>query len=313
MSATNRSGQKGLAAAHDLVAFPVVFATALARGESGAQETGRPTRESRETAVRRRIAGRRIRPRRAQLKGGNAGDSPRARQAARARRGSGSQDAAAFRPPGCGTTRRRLAVYGETWRDEKSNGSNLLDVEREEGGHNTASEAVQSGMGWRQRQTESVDAKSTDVDGWSTQVDPDLPTRRRQTLPRPIGRGKQALPTGARNAVTASGTEHLRAFVSIDAKWKGTFREEFARKDGEKVTPKSQSASKAAKSELRNGAGPGGHGRVGQSRELNRYRWECVTVGRSAPWTLASRIQFEFATERGAKNMYIPPEKDRSI
>ncbi|KAJ7606268.1 hypothetical protein DFH06DRAFT_1150067 [Mycena polygramma] len=52
------------------------------------------------------------------------------------------------------------------------------------------SEGVPSGMGWRRRQTDSVDAKSTEVNRWSTQVDPDLPTRRRQTLPRLIGRGR---------------------------------------------------------------------------------------------------------------------------
>ncbi|KAJ7658755.1 hypothetical protein DFH06DRAFT_1131045 [Mycena polygramma] len=222
MSATNRSGQKGLAAAHDLVAFPVVFATALARGESGAQETGPPTRESRESKHSSQAVTRAIRRERARQRGLGAGVAACARHlpaegiwATERKR----QDAAAFRPPGCGTTRRRLAVYGETWRDDRSNGSNLPDVEREERG------CQQGRPEWNGMEAEADRVGGRQVDGRRPMVNPSRPRfadptsadpaeadRPRQTDVNP---GKQALPTGARNAVFHAGKIPLRAAISL--------------------------------------------------------------------------------------------------
>ncbi|KAJ7643453.1 hypothetical protein DFH06DRAFT_1136868 [Mycena polygramma] len=90
--------------------------------------------------------------------------------------------------------------------EERANRSALKGCQEHSTGSDEAasSEGVQSGKGWRRRQTGSVDAESTEVDGWSTQLNPDLPTRPRQTLPpqsAEVIRGKQSRPTGPRNTV----------------------------------------------------------------------------------------------------------------
>ncbi|KAJ7657384.1 hypothetical protein DFH06DRAFT_1131874 [Mycena polygramma] len=79
------------------------------------------------------------------------------------------RDAAAFGPPGCCTTRRRVAVYGETWRDERSNGSSLLDVEREERG-------CQRGRPeWNGMEAEADIVGGRQVDGCRPMVNPSRP------------------------------------------------------------------------------------------------------------------------------------------